>query len=77
MKRLTSGTLPYKIPLPKPYKLKGDLSLIIRTDDDGVIVECPLFDEYGYGSNYDEALRDLGQSIASLMKILMRLTIKQ
>jgi len=69
----TFGTALYNIPLPTPYKLKWKLPLLIRATEDCVIIECPFFEEYGYGKNYDEALKDLGQSIVDFWKSLKHL----
>ena len=73
MESITFGTKSYIIPLPAPYKLKWGFPLLIRTTEDDVVLECPAFDEYGYGKNYDEALKDLGHSIVDFWKALKRL----
>ena len=71
---LTFGTQPSTVPLPKGYRLKFQVPLIFEKHFDGThIIECPLFDEYGYGENYEEALGDLGSSIVDLWKSLKRL----
>lgn len=73
METLTFGTATYNIPLPAPYKLKWQLPLMIRTTEDTMVIECPAFDEYGYGKSFDEALKDLGQSIVDFWESLKRL----
>lgn len=73
METITSGTRLYSIPLPTPYKLRQGFPLFIRTSEEGLVIECPAFDEYGYGDDYDAALKDLGQSIIDFWKSLKRL----
>ena len=73
MDTLTAGTYCYDIPLPSHYKLTEPFQLIIKTNKEGVVIECPVFDEYGYGKDYSEAMKDLGQSIVDFHKSLRRL----
>ena len=70
---LTAGTLNYEIPFPQPFILKRGFPLIIKENDDGWLIECPAFDEYGYGKTYQQALNDLGTSLFDSWKSIARL----
>ena len=74
IRSFTAGTLPYTIPLTPRYILKEQFPLEFTECWDGsYVIFCPVFDEYGYGKDYQEALLDLGSSIVDLWLSLRRL----
>jgi len=74
IRSFTAGTLPYTIPLKPRYILKERFPLEFTECWDGsYVIFCPVFDEYGYGKDYQTALFDLGDSIVDFWLTLRRL----
>ncbi|KKN09097.1 hypothetical protein LCGC14_1050080 [marine sediment metagenome] len=73
MPKFTFGNALYEIPLPKPHRLKHWFPLQITECVTSVVVECPAFDEYGYGEDYNSAVKDLGESIVGFWESLKHL----
>ena len=70
MSEYTTGTRGYEISLPEPYYFNRAFPLeVTHSASSGWLVECIPFDEYGAGTTFDEAIKDLGESIVELYKL--------
>lgn len=47
-------------------RLDTPLHVILSRDEEQVMAECPEFEEFGYGSNSTEAIKDLQDTIVEL-----------
>ena len=75
---ITFGTALSTIPLKDELRLDRGYPIFIKQEPDGMtIVECPAFDEYGYGQSFEEALSDLGSSIVDLWNSLKGMIARQ
>jgi hypothetical protein len=47
-------------------RLDAPLHVILSRDEGQVVAECPEFEEFGYGANSSEAIKDLQDTIVEL-----------